>query len=389
MVDLQSQYQQIKHEAEAAMQEVISNAAFIDGPQVKQFAAELSEYLGVGEVIPCANGTDALQIALMALDLPAESEILLPSFNYVAAAEVVALLGHKPVFCEVNPRTFTIDPELAANKITDKTAAIIPVHLFGQCANMEPLIKLALEHNLYIIEDAAQAIGAEYTSSDGSVLAAGFLGSAGTTSFFPSKNLGCMGDGGAMFTADKELAVRLRMIAHHGQSKKYHYQEVGVNSRLDTLQAAFLRVKLAKLNDYTLARQKAADYYDKAFANSPEIKTPLRAEYSTHVFHQYTILVDPLIRDGLKEHLAAQNIPSMIYYPVPLHLQEAYEYLGHKEGDFPVTELLCKSVISLPMHTELDEEQLAYITWHITEYTARHSRPETDTYLVPDDASGI
>ncbi|KAA3438913.1 DegT/DnrJ/EryC1/StrS family aminotransferase [Rufibacter hautae] len=361
MVDLKGQYQRLKPQIDAAMQAVVDSTAFINGPQVKSFSQNLSQYLQVNHVIPCANGTDALQIALMALDLPAGGEVIVPAFNYVATAEVIALLGLKPVFVDVLPDTFCIDPAKVRAAIKEKTVAIMPVHLFGQCAPMEEIMDLAIAQELFVIEDNAQAIGAQYIDAEGGTSFAGTIGHIGTTSFFPSKNMGCMGDGGAIFTQDDELAETLRQIANHGQQKKYHYSRVGVNSRLDTLQAALLDVKLTQLDDFIYRRQKAAGVYDAYFAEVEGIKIPSLASYSSHVFHQYTLQVPAEKRDALKNHLQEKGIPSMVYYPVPLHLHEAYAYLGYKAGDFPVSEDLCHKVISLPMHTELTEDQQNYI----------------------------
>jgi UDP-2-acetamido-2-deoxy-ribo-hexuluronate aminotransferase len=360
MVDLQKQYLRIKPEIDKAIEEVLTSTAFIQGPQVKEFAAALGEHVGTNHVIPCGNGTDALQIAMMALDLKAGDEVIVPVFTYVATAEVIALLGLTPVFVDVDESNFNIDVSQLENVITEKTKAIVPVHLFGQCANMEPLLRFAEKHNLYVIEDTAQALGAEYTFSDGSVKKAGTMGTIGTTSFFPSKNLGCFGDGGAIFTNDALLADQLRMIANHGQRIKYHHDIIGVNSRLDTLQAAILNVKLKYLSDYAEKRKKVADYYDENLAND-YIQTPLRVKNSTHVFHQYTLTVYCGKRDDFQKYLTSNGIPSMIYYPVPLHLQKAYKRPGFEEGSFPVTKRLSKSVISLPIHTEMDEDQLEFI----------------------------
>jgi dTDP-4-amino-4,6-dideoxygalactose transaminase len=319
-------------------------------------------------VIPCANGTDALQIAMMALDLKPGDEVITANFTYVATAEVIALLGLKPVLVDVIPDTFDIDVNAIEKAITPKTKAIVPVHLFGQCADMDKIMALAAKHNLYVIEDTAQAIGAEYISSGGKKQKAGTIGTVGCTSFFPSKNLGCYGDGGAMFTNDDALAAKIRMIANHGQSVQYVHDSIGVNSRLDSIQAAILRIKLRDLDNYAAARNKAADFYDKAFAGNPKLKTPVRAKYSNHVFHQYTLQLNGVDRQGLRDHLASRDIPAMIYYPIPLHLQKAYRDERYKAGDFPVTEKLCDSVVSLPMHTELDEETLKYITSAVLEY---------------------
>lgn len=359
MVDLLGQYSHIQEEIDQAVLDVVRSSQYINGPQVHQFSDQLSKYLGGAHVIPCANGTDALQIALMALGLETGDEVITATFTYVATAEVIALLRLKPVLVDVDPRSFQIDVQAVEKAITPKTKAIVPVHLFGQCADMEPLLKIAEKHNLFVVEDTAQAIGADYHFSDGRVAKAGTMGDIGCTSFFPSKNLGCYGDGGAMFTRNPDLVVKLKQIANHGQSVQYYHDEVGVNSRLDSIQAAILNVKLKHLDTYNAARKKAADFYDAAFANHPLIKTPLRLPNSTHVFHQYTLILDPSVdRDSLRERLMNAGVPAMIYYPVPLHEQKAYR----QEGSFPITESLCKSVISLPMHTELTEEQQGFIT---------------------------
>lgn len=362
MVDLKGQYEKIKQEIDNGIQEVINTTAFINGPAVKEFQADLERYLNVKHVIPCANGTDALQIAMMALDLKPGDEVITASFTYVATAEVIGLLGLTPVLVDVYPDTFDIDVEAIERAITPKTKAIVPVHLFGQCADMERIMKLADKHKLYVIEDVAQAIGAEYTFSDGSKAKAGTIGTIGCTSFFPSKNLGCYGDGGAIYTNSDDLAKKLRMIAHHGQSVQYVHDVLGVNSRLDTIQAVVLKAKLKHLDEYAAARNSAADYYDKAFANHPRLKTPVRVKNSTHVFHQYTLQLNGIDRAKLREQLAEKGIPAMIYYPIPLHEQKAYKSDRYKTGDFPVTEKLCACVLSLPMHTELDEDSLQYIT---------------------------
>ncbi len=368
MVDLKSQYEKIKTEVDAAIQNVLNTSAFINGPEVKAFQSELEQYLGVKHIIPCANGTDALQIAMMALDLKPGDEVITADFTYVATAEVIALLGLKPVLVDVIPDTFDIDVTAIEKAITPKTKAIVPVHLFGQCANMEAINALAKKHNLYVIEDTAQAIGADYFYKDGTKKKAGTISTIGCTSFFPSKNLGCYGDGGAIFTNDDALAAKIRMIANHGQSVQYVHDSIGVNSRLDSIQAAILRIKLRDLDNYAIARNKAAAYYDKAFANNPKLKTPARASYSSHVFHQYTLQLNGVDRNALREFLAAREIPAMIYYPIPLHMQKAYLDPRYKAGDFPVTEKLCASVVSLPMHTELDEETLKYITDSVLEF---------------------
>lgn len=368
MVDLISQYQKIKPEIDKAVLDTIMSSAYINGPEVKSFQTELEKYLNCKHVIPCANGTDALQIAMMALNLQPGDEVITASFTYVATAEVIALLKLKPVLVEVIPGTFTIDPAAIEKAITPKTKAIVPVHLFGQCADMESIMQIAKKHNLYVIEDTAQAIGADYIFSDGRKQKAGTIGTIGCTSFFPSKNLGCMGDGGAIFTNDDTLAQKLRMVANHGQSVQYVHDEIGVNSRLDSLQAAILRIKLRHLDEYAAARQKAAAYYDKAFGGNAKIKVPERDAKSTHVFHQYTLVLNGVNRDELRQHLASKEIPAMIYYPIPLHMQKAYKDDRYKEGAFPITEKLCAGVISLPMHTELDEEQLEYITRSVLDF---------------------
>jgi UDP-2-acetamido-2-deoxy-ribo-hexuluronate aminotransferase len=365
MVDLKSQYEKIKSQVDAAIQNVLDTTAFINGPEVKAFQAELEKYLGVKHVIPCANGTDALQIAMMALDLKPGDEVITADFTYVATAEVMGLLGLTPVLVDIIPNTFDIDIVAIEKAITPKTKAIVPVHLFGQCANMEAIMALAEKHNLYVIEDNAQAIGANYLYKDGTSKKAGTIGTIGCTSFFPSKNLGCYGDGGALFTNDDALAAKIRMIANHGQSVQYVHDSIGVNSRLDSIQAAILRIKLRDLDNYIVARNKAATHYDKAFANNPKIKIPARAAYSNHVFHQYTVQLNGVDRNALREFLASKDIPAMIYYPIPLHLQKAYLDARYKAGDFPVTEKLCASVVSFPMHTELDEETLEYITANV------------------------
>lgn len=369
MVDLKGQYEKIKTEVDKGIQDVINSTAFINGPAVKEFQADFEKYLNVKHVIPCANGTDALQIAMMALGLKPGDEVITASFTYVATAEVIGLLGLTPVLVDVNPDTFDIDIAAIEKNITPKTKAIVPVHLFGQCADLEKIMALAKKHNLYVIEDVAQAIGADYTFSDGKTAKAGTIGTIGCTSFFPSKNLGCYGDGGAMYTNDDELAKKMRMVAHHGQSVQYVHDVLGVNSRLDTIQAVVLKAKLKHLDEYAAARNKVADYYDKAFANHSKLKTPVRAKNSTHVFHQYTLQLNGIDRTKLREQLAEKGIPAMIYYPIPLHMQNAFKSDRFKQGDFPVTEKLCGSVLSLPMHTELDAETLKYITETVLELT--------------------
>ena len=368
MVDLKQQYVKIKKEVDTAIQEVIDNAAFIQGKAVTDFSAALSAYSGSKHVIPCANGTDALQIAMMALDLQPGDEVITPSFTYVATTEVVALLRLKPVFVEVDPKTFCIDPAAIEKAITPRTKAIVPVHLYGQAAPMEAIMDIARRHNLFVIEDNAQAIGSDYTFSDGTVKKTGAIGIIGTTSFFPSKNLGCYGDGGAIFTDNDALATRLKMIANHGQSRRYYHDLVGCNSRLDSIQAAVLNVKLKSLDAYIAARRSAADHYDDAFKAHPKITTPFRAPYSHHVFHQYTLVLEGVDRNGLNEFLAGKNIPSMIYYPVPAHRQQMFAAFGGGGWSLPVTDWLTERVISLPMHTELDKEQLHYISSSVLEY---------------------
>ena len=367
MVDLQSQYYKIKADVDNAVLNVIDSAAFINGPEVKSFQTELEQYLDVKHVIPCANGTDALQIALMALDLKEGDEIITADFTFAATVEVVHLLKLKSVLVDVDYDTFTIDIEKLKAAITPKTKAIIPVHIFGQCANMEEILKVAKEHGLFVIEDNAQAIGSDFIFSDGTVKKSGTMGILGTTSFFPSKNLGCYGDGGAIFTNDDELAHKLRGIVNHGMYERYYHDEVGVNSRLDSLQATILRKKLPLLDGYNETRRKAADYYDEAFAENPNILTPKRAAYSTHVFHQYTLRILNGQRNELQKFLTEKEVPAMIYYPVALRKQKAY-FQESDPKDFVNTDKLLEQVISLPMHTELDEEQLKYITDAVLEF---------------------
>lgn len=371
MVDLKQQYSHIKTEVDAAIQDVITNTAFINGKAVTDFTGALGTYLDVKHVIPCANGTDALQIAMMALDLQPGDEVITPSFTYIATTEVIALLKLKPVFVEVDPKTFCIDPAAIEAAITPKTKAIVPVHLYGQAADMEKIMEIANKHKLAVIEDNAQAIGSDYTFSDGTTKKTGTIGTIGATSFFPSKNLGCYGDGGAIFTNDDALAGKMKMIANHGQSKKYYHDVVGCNSRLDTIQAAVLNVKLPKLDEYIKARIAVADYYDNAFANNEKISTPFRAEYSTHVFHQYTLILNGVDRDGLNAFLAENNIPSMIYYPVPAHRQKMFEAFGGGDYKLEKTDWLTERVISLPMHTEMEQDQLELITSKVLEFVNR------------------
>ena len=367
MVDLQSQYYKIKSDVDNAVLNVLDSAAFINGPEVKSFQTELETYLDVKHVIPCANGTDALQIALMALDLKVGDEVITADFTFAATVEVIHLLKLKSVLVDVDYDTFTMDIDKLKAAITPNTKAIIPVHLFGQCANMEEILKVAKAHDLHVIEDNAQAIGADFTFSDGTVKKSGTMGILGTTSFFPSKNLGCYGDGGAIFTNDDELAHKIRGIVNHGMYERYYHDEVGVNSRLDSIQATVLRKKLPLLDTYNEARRKAADYYDEAFAGNPNILTPKRAENSTHVFHQYTLRILNGKRNELQQFLAEKEIPAMIYYPVALRKQKAY-FQESDPKDFVNTDQLLDQVISLPMHTELDEEQLKYITDAVLEY---------------------
>ncbi len=362
MVDLQRQYRRIKPELDAAIQAVIDSAAFVKGAQVEQFARHLESYTGAKHVIPVANGTEALQIALMALGLRPGDEVITPTFTFIATAEVVALLGLTPVVVDVEWGTMNMSVEAVRKAITPRTKAIVPVHLFGQCADIEPLLRIAKEKNLYVVEDTAQAIGARYTFSDGRTTQAGTMGDIGCTSFFPSKNLGCYGDGGALMTNDDELAQKIRVIANHGMTVRYHHDMIGVNSRLDTIQAAVLDTKLPHLDEYTAARQRAAAYYDRVFAGCDKIIVPERAAYSTHVFHQYTLRIVGADRNAVRERLTAAGVPAMIYYPIPLHMQKAYQDSRYKQGDFPVAERLAACVLSLPMHTELDDEQLEYIT---------------------------
>jgi UDP-2-acetamido-2-deoxy-ribo-hexuluronate aminotransferase len=372
MVDLATQYASIKDEIDQAILGVVASSAYINGPEVKSFGEELEAYLGVKHVIPCANGTDALQIAMMALDLKPGDEVIAPSFTFVATAEVIALLGLTPVVVDVDPVTFNVDPACLEAAITPKTKAIVPVHLFGQSADMDPILEIAKRHNLYVIEDTAQAIGADYASKSGTQKV-GTFGDFGTTSFFPSKNLGCFGDGGALFTNDDELAEKARQIANHGMKVRYYHDMIGVNSRLDSIQAAVLRIKLRKLNEYNRARNEVANYYDQAFGSLPQLSTPGRQSGSSHVFHQYTLKTHDIDRDGLRAYLESEGIPAMIYYPVPLHLQKAYQDPRYNKGDFPHTESLSASVISLPIHTEMTTEQLETITGAVKKFVQNHA----------------
>jgi UDP-2-acetamido-2-deoxy-ribo-hexuluronate aminotransferase len=368
MVDLHSQYLHIKPQIDQAIQDVVDSCAFINGPAVKNFQEDLEKYLDVKHVIPCANGTDALQVSMMALGLQPGDEVITTSFTFIATAEVIALLRLTPVLVDVDPGTFNIDPKAIEKAITPKTKAIVPVHLFGQCAPMDEIMQIAGKNNLFVIEDNCQAIGADYIFADGSRKKAGTIGHVGCTSFFPSKNLGCYGDGGAVFTNDDELAKQLRVIVNHGMTVRYYHDIVGVNSRLDSIQAAVLGVKLKHLDEYASRRKAAADYYDQAFAGNPKLRTPVRYSRSTHVFHQYTLVLRDVDRKGLQDFLADRGIPAMIYYPVPLHMQKAYLDPRYKPGDFPVTEALSETVVSLPMHTELNSEQLKHITDSVLEF---------------------
>lgn len=368
MVDLKNQYLRNKSAIDSAIQECIDASAFIKGPQVGRFEQQLADYLGVKHVISCANGTDALQLALMSFDLKPGDEVIVPAFTYVATAEVIALLGLVPVIVDVDPATFTLTAWHIEEALSERTKAVVPVHLFGQCAPMEDIVQLCRSSGLHLVEDNAQAIGARYTSGNGISTAAGALGDLGTTSFFPSKNLGCFGDGGAVYTNDAQLAARVRMMANHGQAEKYKHEVVGINSRLDTLQAAILIEKLKYLDNFTAHRQRVANWYDHIFSNIPDIQVPERADFSTHVFHQYTIKVPAHRRDGLKSYLQQRSIPSMVYYPIPLSEQKAYQPISRVVGALPVTKELCQTVLSLPMHTELTEEQVGYIGNAVIEF---------------------
>ncbi|MDD4644766.1 MAG: DegT/DnrJ/EryC1/StrS family aminotransferase [Bacteroidales bacterium] len=358
MVDIRSQYQRLKPEIDAGIAEVLDSSVFIKGPALKAFRDELAAYLSVPYVMPCANGTDALQIALMALKLQPGDEVITSNFTFISTVEVLVLLGLKPVLADVDPLTFNIDPEKLKQAITPRTRAIVPVHLFGQPADMYQIQKIAGEHGLFIIEDNAQSLGSVYTGPDGTSAMTGTIGNIGTTSFFPTKPLACYGDGGALFTTDPHLAEIIEMIINHGAKVKYHHEMIGVNSRLDTIQAAILRVNLRNLDDFIERRRTVAEYYHKRLGSNPAIRIPQVASFGTHVYHQYTILLDPKIRDSVRKQLKEKGIPSMVYYPVPLSIQKAFAFAGYHEGDFPVTEHLCKSVLSLPIHTEMDVEQL-------------------------------
>lgn len=368
MVDTKTQYHKIKTEVDAAVLGVLESSVFIGGKVVAGFAENLAKYHNSKHCIPCANGTDALQIAMMALGLQPGDEVITPSFTYIATVEVAALLHIKPVFVEVDPKTFCIDPAAIEKAITPKTKAIVPVHLYGQAANMEAIMQIAAAHNLFVIEDNAQGIGNDFTFSNGTTQKTGSIGHIGCTSFYPSKNLGAYGDGGAMFTNDDDLAVKLRMIASHGQSKQYYHDVVGCNSRLDAIQAAILDIKLKHLDEYIAARVKAADFYDKGFANNKKITTPFRDANNKHVFHQYTLILEGVDRDGLKQFLADKGIPAMIYYPVAAHQQKMFDAFGGNSYQLPVTDWLTERVISLPIHTELDEEQQQYIIDNLLQF---------------------
>ena len=368
MVDLQGQYQQIKETVNTSIEQVLNSSAYINGPLVHEFQADLEKYLNVKHVIPCANGTDALQIAMMGLGLEQGDEVITADFTFAATVEVIALLKLTPVLVDVEADTYNMDIEALKRAITPKTKAIVPVHLFGQCANMDAVLEVAKEHNLYVIEDNAQAIGADYTFKDGSKKKAGTMGNVGTTSFFPSKNLGCYGDGGAIFTNDDDLAHTIRGIVNHGMYTRYYHDVVGVNSRLDSIQAGVLKAKLPLLDSYCDARREAAAFYSNAFSENEHIITPSISDFTTHVFHQYTLQITNGKRDDLHKHLLEKGIPNAIYYPVALHSQKAYADTRYNESDFPVTNELIKTVISLPMHTELDKEQLTYITKTILDF---------------------
>ena len=365
MVDIRSQYFRLKPEIDAGISEVLESSAFIKGPAVQAFREELAAYLGVPHVITCANGTDALQVALMALDLKPGDEVITPNFTFISTVEVLVLLRLKPVLVDVDPLTFNIDPDKIREAITPETKAIIPVHLFGQPADMDSINQVAHEHGLFVVEDNAQSLGSRFTGSGGIARPAGSMGNIGTASFFPTKPLACYGDGGALITSDPRLAEKMEMITSHGAKIKYYHDIIGVNSRLDTLQAAILRVNLRNLDDFIARRRKAAEYYNHRLGSNPQVRIPKVYGKGTHVYHQYTILLDPVIRDSVRNQLKDMGIPSMVYYPVPLSLQNAFAFAGYREGDFPVTENLCRSVLSLPVHTEMDEEQLDWICTHL------------------------
>ncbi len=368
MVDLRAQYEKLGSEIDAAIKNVIDSTAFIRGPEIAIFEQELQKYLGISHLISCGNGTDALQIALMALELKPGDEIITSDFTFISAVEVAALLGLKVILVDPDPHTYNITADAVRKVISSRTKAIIPIHLFGQCADMEGIMGLADKHGIHVIEDSAQATGTDFIFSDGTRKRAGTIGIIGITSFFPSKNLGCYGDGGALFTNNELLAKKARSIANHGMKIKYQHNDIGINSRLDTIQAAILNIKLKYLDQFNDERRSAADFYDKALGGCRSIKIPGRSEYSTHIFHQYTIRVGYGLRDELKKYLASVNIPSMVYYPGPLHIQDAYRYLGYSDNEFPVTSLLCKEVLSLPMHPDMEREQLEYISFHILKF---------------------
>jgi UDP-2-acetamido-2-deoxy-ribo-hexuluronate aminotransferase len=361
MVDLKGQYEKIKKELDQAIQNVLNTTHFVNGKEVTEFSDHLKTYLNVPFVIPCGNGTDALQIALMALDLNPGDEVITTPFTFIATAEVIELLNLKPVFVDVNPDSFNMDVSLIAGKITPKTKVILPVHLFGQSCDMESIMQIAKKYQLFVIEDACQSMGSDFHFSDGKVQKSGTIGDIGCTSFFPSKNLGCFGDGGAIFTHNPDLATKCKMIANHGSTQKYYHERVGVNSRLDSIQAAILDTKLPHLNEYIAERQRVANYYTNHFQDNKQLIMPSISSFGTHTFHQYTLKTEPSIRDQMVQYLRDSGIPCMIYYPVPLHLQQAFQQWGYREGDFPISEMTAKSVLSLPIHTELSEEQLEFI----------------------------
>ena len=368
LVDLKTQFEKIEDEVNKAVLAVLKSTAFINGPEVKSFQSEFEEYLNVKHVIPCANGTDALQISLMALGLEPGDEVISPSFTYIATAEVIGLLRLTPVFIDVDKKNFCIDIKSLENAITEKTKAIVPVHLYGHCANMEEIMELANRYGIPVIEDTAQGIGSNYTFSDGTVKKAGTIGTVGCTSFFPSKNLGCYGDGGAIMTNDDDLAAQIRMVANHGQSKRYYHDVIGVNSRLDSIQAAILRIKLRHLDEYLAARNEAAKYYNKAFAPHKELETPFIESWSDHGFHQYTLVLHNVDRDAMMDHLESKGIPANIYYPLPVHEQKSFEGRFEERVSLANTDYLKERVMSLPMHTELDNEQLKFITDSVIEF---------------------
>lgn len=368
MVDLLGQYEEIKAEIDDAISAVILSSGFINGPQVSEFATNLKNFTGAGYVIPCANGTDALQIAMMALDFKPGDDVIVPAFTQGSAVEMIVLLGLNPRFVDVDPDTFCIDPASIEQNITSRTKGIVVVHLFGQAADIEEIMNIAQKNNLKVIEDNAQAIGCEVTFTDGNKKQTGTIGDIGTTSFFPSKNLGCFGDGGAIFSNDEELAGRIKMISNHGQKQKFYHDEIGLNSRLDTLQAAILIKKLKKLNEYISRRQKVAVYYDKHLGNLKGLTIPQRSKNSTHVFHQYTLKLQNKDHEAFRDYLKDKGIPTMVYYPLPMHLQKAYSDYGCKEGDFPVSERLCTEVVSIPIHTQMNEAMLEFITLAIKSY---------------------